>query len=114
MVLPETTGRTGAAIAAEIDMTDIGSLGLIALDVLAIGGVIAIVNWLARAEGGSLADLFSIPVNPPLPRGVQEEEPQAWRIERLAPRAGAAVAPRGHEMRGEAKGHAARASIATD
>jgi hypothetical protein len=95
-------------------MTDIGTLVLSAIDVLAIGGLIAIVNWLARGEGGSLADLFAIPLNPPLPRGIQEEEPQAWHIERLAPRAGAVGAPRGLELRRQANGHATRASIATD
>jgi hypothetical protein len=38
---------------------------------------------LAGSEGPSLTDLLAIPVDPPWPRGVQEEEPLPWRVERL-------------------------------
>jgi hypothetical protein len=41
---------------------------------------------LAGAEGATLADLFAIALDPPLPRGVREEEPERWQVERLRPR----------------------------
>lgn len=37
-------------------------------------------------DGISLEDLFTRPDAMPWPRGVQEEEPVRWRIERLTPR----------------------------
>lgn len=37
-------------------------------------------------DGFTLTDLFARPVDPPLPRGVQEEEPVRWRLEALRPR----------------------------
>jgi hypothetical protein len=47
---------------------------------------------LAGAEGPTLADLFAIPVDPPWPRGVQEEEPRRWQLERLERRSTPAAA----------------------
>ena len=46
---------------------------------------IALARWLSGGDGSGLADLFAIPVDPPWPRGVQEEEPVQWRVELLGP-----------------------------
>jgi hypothetical protein len=51
---------------------------------LIVAPAILINRLLARAEGGTLADLFAIPLDPPWPRGVQEEEPARWRMEMLS------------------------------
>jgi hypothetical protein len=45
--------------------------------------VIALNRLLADPDGPGLSVLFRIPVDPPMPRGVQEEEPLRWRLERL-------------------------------
>jgi hypothetical protein len=37
-------------------------------------------------DGITLTDVFARPADPPLPRGVQEEEPVRWRLEALRPR----------------------------
>jgi hypothetical protein len=64
-------------------MTDIGSLALVIFDVVAIAGIVTVISWLGHGDGDSLAVLFSIPVNPPWPHGVQEEELKPWPVERL-------------------------------
>jgi hypothetical protein len=46
---------------------------------------------LAGAEGPTLANLFAIPVDPPWPRGVQEEEPVRWPLDRFEHRTAAAA-----------------------
>jgi hypothetical protein len=53
---------------------------------LVVAPVILINQLLAGNEGPSLTDILAIPVDPPRPRGVQEEEPVPWRIERLSRR----------------------------
>lgn len=47
--------------------------------------LILVTRWLGDGDGASLADLFAIPVDPPLPLGSREEEPIRWRIEALRP-----------------------------
>ena len=64
-------------------MHEIEAIAGIALQVVAIAGFVIALVWLNRGEGGSLADLFRYPINPPLPRGIQEEEPVRWHVERL-------------------------------
>jgi hypothetical protein len=64
-------------------MLDLEGLIRIALAIAAIAGLVLTLRWLGAAEGGSLADLFRIPVDPPLPRAGHEEEPQRWHLERL-------------------------------
>ena len=72
--------------------------------ILAVAGSLAIVvvptivliRWLGGEEGPSLADVLAVPLDPPWPRGVQEEEPMRWHVEALRPsrgRAGAAETP---------------------
>lgn len=62
-------------------------LGLVAL----IGVPIAVFSWLlAGSDGPGLADILAVPAGPPLPRGVQEEEPVRYRVERLSRSRGAA------------------------
>ena len=39
---------------------------------------------LADPDWPGLSELFRIPVDPPWPRGVQEEEPIRWRVDHLS------------------------------
>ena len=64
-------------------MDEIEAIAGTALQVAAIAGFVIALVWLNRGEGGSLAVLFRYPVDPPLPRGMQEEEPVRWHVERL-------------------------------
>jgi hypothetical protein len=54
---------------------------------------ILLIRWLAGDEGPTLADVFAIPVDPPWPRGVQEEEPVRWHVEALRSGHGRARTP---------------------
>ena len=58
---------------------------LVGTTVLFVAPVI-LIRWLAGPDGPSLSDLFATSPDPTWPRGVQEEEPIAWRLERLHPR----------------------------
>lgn len=80
-------------------------LGTVAL----IGVPIAVFSWLlAGSDGPGLADILAVPAGPPLPRGIQEEEPIRYRVERLsrsrgggrpaAPAVPARVAPGGRPV----------------
>lgn len=53
---------------------------------LLVAPPIVMARLLAPGSAESLATLFAIPVDSPHPRGVQEEEPVKWRLERLQPR----------------------------
>lgn len=55
--------------------------------ILVVGPVIALVR-LVHGSGTweATAIPLSIPLDPPWPRGVQEEEPVRWRLECLSPR----------------------------
>lgn len=65
-------------------MTGFASLlEITAYTALIVGPAIALNRLLAGAEGPTLADLFAIPVDPPWPHGVQEEEPRRWRLDPL-------------------------------
>ena len=65
-------------------MIDLEAVARIALAIAAIAGLVLTLRWLGSGEGGSLMELFKIPVDPPWPRGVQEAEPQRWQLERLS------------------------------
>jgi hypothetical protein len=43
-------------------------------------------RWLADDDGYGLGRIFAVELNPPLPRGMQEEEPGRWQVERLSRR----------------------------
>jgi hypothetical protein len=58
----------------------VGATALIAAPAILIS------RLLANADGGTLADLFAIPLDPPWPHGVQEEEPIRWRMQALRQR----------------------------
>jgi hypothetical protein len=58
---------------------------ILAISTLVVAPAIVINRLLDRSEGGTLADLFAIPLDAPWPRGVQEEEPARWRVENLHP-----------------------------
>lgn len=66
-------------------MTDLTVPLEIAGTIVLIVAPIIVLSWLlAGSDGPSLADIFAIPAGPPLPRGVQEEEPVRYRVERLS------------------------------
>ena len=66
-------------------MTDFISLAQIAGTVLLIALPITVLSRaLAGTDGPSLAHILAIPVDPPLPRGVQEGEPVRFKVERLS------------------------------
>lgn len=58
---------------------------ILGISTLVVAPAIVINRLLDRSEGGTLADLFAIPLDAPWPRGVQEEEPVRWRVENLRP-----------------------------
>jgi hypothetical protein len=43
-------------------------------------------RWLADDDGYGLGRIFAVEVDPPWPRGIQEEEPGRWQMERLSRR----------------------------
>jgi hypothetical protein len=62
---------------------------------LIVAPTVLINRLLAGSEGGAFTNLFAIPLDPPWPRGVQEEEPIGWRVEllhRSTPHGGSCVA----------------------
>ena len=61
-------------------------LDLVAPLALLVAPPIAFARLLSPRTPESLATLFAIPLDPAHPRGVQEEEPARWRLERLQPR----------------------------
>lgn len=50
---------------------------------LIVAPAVLINRLLAGSDGGAFTDLFVIPLDPPWPRGVQEEEPTRWHVELL-------------------------------
>jgi hypothetical protein len=50
---------------------------------LIVAPAVLINRLLDPTDGGTLANLFAIPLDQPWPRGVQEEEPTRWRVELL-------------------------------
>ena len=82
----------------------VGSFAIVVVPAIALN------RWLAGAEGSSLADILAIPIDPPWPRGVQEEEPERWRLEALRPSRGRASAPR----RADRKAARAGVGLATE
>ena len=74
---------------------------ILASTTLVVAPAVLLNRLIAGADGPALADIFKIPLDPPLPRGVQEEEPVRWRLDRLERRpvsadsVGADCQPRG-------------------
>jgi hypothetical protein len=67
-----------------IDFASLFWFGAYGAAILAIGLVLRLIaRWSA---GASVADGFGGYRDPPWPRGVQEEEPVRWHLERLRPR----------------------------
>lgn len=64
-----------------------------------VGPPVALARWLGAADAAALQNLFAIPLDPPRPRGVQEEEPVRWRLERLQPRRDASANPPAQSLR---------------
>jgi hypothetical protein len=50
---------------------------------LIVAPAVLINRLLDPTDGGTLANLFAIPLDQPWPRGVQEDEPIRWRVELL-------------------------------
>jgi hypothetical protein len=63
------------------DIAFVFQFGLTIVPAVAVG---LFIRRLSDAEGASLADAFRIALDPPWPHGVQEEEPQPWRVELIA------------------------------
>ncbi len=71
-------------------MTDLASLfEIAATTAMIVVPAIVLNRLLAGTEGPTLTDLFAVPVDPPWPLGVQEEEPVRWRLDRLEHRTAA-------------------------
>jgi hypothetical protein len=68
-------------------------LQILGFTALVVTPPIVLNRLLADSDGPVLADLLRIPIDPPRPRGVQEEEPVPWRIDRLRRPSAAAEAP---------------------
>lgn len=69
-------------------MNELGALLSILPYALSVALLAALLHRLAAwSEGPSLADLVSGPRDLPWPRGVQEEEPVRWDVQRLRRRA---------------------------
>ena len=49
----------------------------------AIAAVVVLVNRAFYADESAVDVLFRVELDPPWPRGVQEEEPVRWNVERL-------------------------------
>ena len=66
-------------------MTDLTALFQITGTIVLVAAPIIVLSWLlAGSDGPSLADILAIPTGPPPPRGIQEEEPVRYRVERLS------------------------------
>jgi hypothetical protein len=59
---------------------DIASLLDIAVFASLVAAPLVLVRFLTREEPVDLSRLFAIPSELPWPHGVQEEEPQPWRL----------------------------------
>ena len=66
-------------------MNPVTVLEMIASLVMLVAPPVLLVRALSNSidDGPSLSSLFAIPLDPSWPRGVQEEEPARWRLERL-------------------------------
>jgi hypothetical protein len=67
---------------------------LVSIVALVIAPVV-LARLIGPGEQAAIASIFAIPLDPPLPRGVQEEEPAPWRLEHLKPRQERTVPGRG-------------------
>ena len=67
-------------------MNPVTVLEMIASLVVLVAPPVLLIRALSNSidDEPSLSKLFAIPLDPPWPRGVQEEEPARWRIERLS------------------------------
>ena len=87
--LPGRPGRT--AIHKETIVTDLATLiEILAWTALTVTPVVVLARLLAGNDGPSLPAILGSPLDPPWPRGVQEEEPLPWRLDRLHGRSTAA------------------------
>jgi hypothetical protein len=48
-----------------------------------IATVVVLLNRIFSADGSAVDTLFRIELDPPRPRGVQEDEPVRWNVERM-------------------------------
>ena len=66
-------------------MSPVSVFEMIASLVVLVAAPVLLVRALSNSidDGPSLSRLFAVPLDPPWPRGVQEEEPAPWQMERL-------------------------------
>ena len=77
-------------------MTDLATMiEIVAYTALVTAPVVLLARLLAGNDGPTLSEILGAQLDPPWPRGVQEEEPIAWRPERLSRRSGLAEPDRG-------------------
>ena len=90
-------GRLGCDVQSQTEnppVADYTTLMQIAGSIaLVVAPAVLLTRFLAGSEGPSLSDMLAIPVDPPWPRGVQEEEPVPWRVERLSRRVAPSARP---------------------
>ena len=63
-----------------LDLTTLPDLVFLAIGILLMT---ALLRAIASGDPIDLGSMFAHPWDAPWPRGVQEEEPQPWRLERL-------------------------------
>jgi hypothetical protein len=61
---------------------------IVAYTALVVAPAVVLIRLLAGTDGPSLPVILGMPLDPPWPRGVQEEEPLPWRLEHLSRRSG--------------------------
>jgi hypothetical protein len=66
---------------------------VIAAIAVVVAPPILLIRLLAEGKDVGPVNLFAIPIDPPWPRGVQEEEAPRWRVELLEPPRRAADEP---------------------
>jgi hypothetical protein len=73
-----------SAIDKETNVTDFATLiEIVAYTALVVAPAAVLGRLLAGGDGPTLPDVLRAPLDPPWPRGVQEEEPLPWQLDRL-------------------------------
>lgn len=75
----------------EIIVSDIATLiEIVAYTALVVAPAALLTRLLAGNDGPSLPVILGVPLDPPWPRGVQEEEPVPWQLDHLSGRSAVA------------------------
>ena len=72
-------------------MTDLATLiEIIVYTALTVAPAVLLIRLLGGNDGPNLPVILGTPLDPPWPRGVQEEEPVPWHLDRLPGRSAVA------------------------